>query len=86
MDKLDMLRKQIDQIDKDLLMLFVKRFSIVKKIGKYKKDNNLPIINEKIEDEKINMLSQSARNFGVSESFIQAIWRTIFAQSHKLET
>lgn len=80
-----MLRRKIDQIDKHLLTLFVKRFLIVKKIGEYKKNNNIPIHNKELEDQKINMLSQSAKTFGISERFIETIWRTIFIESQKLE-
>ena len=36
-------QKEIDDIDSTLLSLFAKRFSLVAKIGKHKKDNNLPI-------------------------------------------
>jgi len=44
MDELKQLREEIDQIDEELLTLFLQRIEVVKKIGQYKKVNKLPII------------------------------------------
>ena len=46
MDKLDELRLQIDEIDKQMAILFEKRMNIVKEIANYKKDNNYPIYDQ----------------------------------------
>jgi len=43
MTKLDTLRLAIDQTDKELVRLLEERFKLVREIGQYKKDNNLPI-------------------------------------------
>lgn len=43
---LQQLRDEIDIIDKEMLSLFKKRMSVAKQIGEYKKQNNLPILNE----------------------------------------
>ncbi|QQG40674.1 MAG: chorismate mutase [Candidatus Levyibacteriota bacterium] len=85
MDQLEILRKNIDQIDNDILTLLVKRFSLVKKIGVYKKNNNMLIVNKNREEEKINALIKTGNMFNMSKEFIQNIWQTIFAESYKLE-
>ena len=41
--EIENLRKEIDEIDLSLASLFEKRLDLAKKIGKYKKENNLPI-------------------------------------------
>lgn len=41
---LDLLRKQINEIDEELTALFLKRLQIVSEIGEYKKANNLQIL------------------------------------------
>jgi monofunctional chorismate mutase len=41
--KLDELRKEIDQIDLEMMKLFIKRMHISIEVGNYKKENNLPI-------------------------------------------
>lgn len=86
MDALEISRKQIDQIDKQLLTLFGKRFSLVKKIGDYKKKNNIPIPDREREDEKLQKLIQSGRAKDVSEPFITAVWKTVFLESYRLES
>lgn len=41
---LDALRKEIDSIDDELMMLFKARMSVSKKIGDYKKAHHLPVL------------------------------------------
>jgi monofunctional chorismate mutase len=42
-------RKEINSIDEELVKLLERRFNVVLKIGQYKKENNLPIYDEKRE-------------------------------------
>lgn len=51
MTELDKLRKEINKVDKELVSLFEKRMKLVKEIGKYKKENNLPVLDMKREEE-----------------------------------
>lgn len=53
MDKLELLRKEIDDIDGQLVELFEKRMETVLKVGAYKTKMNLPILNESREEEVI---------------------------------
>lgn len=43
MSKLEVYRKEIDEIDEVLVKLFEKRMNIVKQVATYKKENDLPI-------------------------------------------
>ncbi len=54
MNKLDVLRKEIDIIDDEMRILFEKRMMVVREIGKYKKENNMPIFNPDREIDIIN--------------------------------
>ncbi len=49
MNELELLRSKIDQIDSRLVTLLKERFLIVKAIGEYKKENNLPILDKRRE-------------------------------------
>lgn len=49
--KLTELRNEINEIDKDMLDLFLKRMEESKKIGLYKVEHHLPILDEKRENE-----------------------------------
>lgn len=53
MNDLDDLRKDINEIDKELTNLFEKRMNTVLKIAQYKKENNLPVLNQDRENEVI---------------------------------
>lgn len=54
---IDILRNEIDIIDKQILKLFIKRMECCKKISKIKKENNLPIFNKEREDEILKSIS-----------------------------
>ncbi len=53
MDALQKARKTIDDVDRQMAELFVKRLDAVKTIGEYKQANGLPILNEQREQEVI---------------------------------
>ena len=48
--ELNELRKQIDKVDKQMAKLFEERMDIVKQIGNYKKEHNLPILDKEREN------------------------------------
>lgn len=53
MRNLSELRMEIDALDKNLVEILEKRFKVVKEVGDYKKQNNLPIFDEQREKEVI---------------------------------
>lgn len=57
--ELDDLRKEIDDIDKEMKSLFLKRMEIVKQIALIKKAKSLPVFQKSREEEMINSLSSS---------------------------
>lgn len=46
MEDLEQFREKIDEIDKKLVELFEQRMETVLKVGAYKRQNNLPILDE----------------------------------------
>lgn len=53
MNELEKLRKEIDEIDEKIAILFNERMKIVQKIKDYKKENNLPIQDKNREESLI---------------------------------
>ena len=51
--ELEEARKNIDKIDSEMRMLFIKRLEEVNKVIKYKKEHNLPILDASREKEVI---------------------------------
>ena len=43
MEELNRLRDNIDEIDSDILSLFMKRMELCKSVADYKKANNMPV-------------------------------------------
>ena len=43
-------RKQLDEIDKKLALLFEKRMEVMEKVRVYKNENHLPVLDKKRED------------------------------------
>jgi monofunctional chorismate mutase len=56
--KLDELRLEINQIDEEMLALFEKRMVVAKQIGLYKKENNLPVLDQSREKQLLEMMKQ----------------------------
>lgn len=54
MDELELFRREIDNIDRQLVELFEKRMETVLKIGEYKTKKNIPILNSSREEEVIS--------------------------------
>lgn len=67
------LRKQINEIDDEILSLYLKRMNISKQIGQYKKENNLPIYDQKREEELINNLLNKIDNYELKENYKKII-------------
>lgn len=82
MENLDELRKEIDNIDREIFLLLKKRFDVVKKVGEYKKKNNLPIRDLKREGE---IIRQKAGEMGMDEEFVEEVYRILFSEAYRIQ-
>ena len=80
------LRKQIDQTDQKIVELLAKRMDLVKEIAKFKKENNLPIQDEKREQELRNNLKNLAKKNGLSEKFVNHLYSHVFIESRRIQS
>ena len=46
MSELDTLRSEIDEIDTQLTALFLRRMDVTARVGAYKQENGLPVLDE----------------------------------------
>ena len=74
-------RKNIDNIDQKIVSLLDERLNTCKEIGKYKKENNLPVLDSKREDEKINSIKDNAEN----KELVVEIYKKIMEESKKVQ-
>ena len=81
------LRKQIDELDNDLLSLLANRMHVSQEIGKYKKEHNMPILQSKRYDEILQKRIKQAEEMGMSSDFMKTVLVAIHEESirHQME-
>ena len=83
---LAVLRDQIDKLDDRMINLLEERMHVSEKIGNYKKDNNITILQTKRWDDMLkNRLTLGMRK-GLSEEFIIKLFRSIHQESINHQT
>jgi chorismate mutase len=85
MDKLKRFRKQIDDLDMELLYLIKKRMRIVKKVGLYKKTKKLPVLDKKRWKKVLETRLLKARKSNLNLSFTKKLFELIHNQALKIE-
>ena len=84
MSELDVLRKDIDRLDKEIAELLLSRFAVVKEIGAVKKRENLPITNASREEEVIAKVRSFALDSAEKDA-LETTYRAIIAASKTVE-
>jgi len=87
LDKLGLLRGQIDRFDEQLLDLLEQRMNVAETIGKYKKDNNITILQNQRWEEIIKKVAVKGQSKGLSSEFIEQMFKAIHQESinHQLK-
>lgn len=75
MKNLEDLRKQIDEIDGRIVSLLAKRMMVVKKVGRFKKKNNIPVFDK----------SRWEKVIGSKKGYVRKIWEIIHKEALKVE-
>ena len=76
------LRKELDEIDRRLGGLLIKRFQICRKIGEHKKENGLAI--EDLDREK-QIIDNKIKEFNLPKEFVKELFLLIFKYSKKMQ-
>lgn len=83
MSNLKAYRNQIDKLDKKLIEILSKRFEIAKKVGVYKKENNIPVLDKSREKDLLDTKEKLAKGAGIDGKFISGIFKLIIKESRK---
>ena len=83
--ELKLLRKKIDRADKALLKAFAERFNAVRKVGKLKKKQNLPVVQKSRWKELLSDRVKRAKRLGVSETFIKVVFGAIHLEAIRIQ-
>lgn len=78
-------RREIDQIDSQIIQLLKKRLAVVSQITLYKIKSQQPLRDLKRETEIIRKRSTEGRKRGLKEDYLEDIFGRILNESHRLQ-
>ena len=78
---LEKLRQQINHLDDELMQILGQRMKIADKIGKYKKENNITILQTNRWNEILERASVRAEKMGLSKEFITKYFDAVHMES-----
>jgi len=84
LEELELLRKEIDKIDEQLVMLFEKRMELANKIGDIKKQKGMEVFDPQREEEVIKKAVGRLRNKDLSEE-LKMFFRSLMDSSKKIQ-
>ncbi len=77
-------REQIDVIDEQILKLYEERMDVVRQIGRYKQENNIPIYDAAREDDKLDEVFASIKNREYADGAAQ-LFITLMQASREMQ-
>ncbi|MCX6295360.1 MAG: chorismate mutase [Bacteroidetes bacterium] len=80
-NKLEQLSESINKTDEDLLQVLMNRMQMVEKIGVYKKENNVTILQTNRWENLLNERLNSASMMGLCEEFVRSLYLLIHEES-----
>lgn len=83
--KLATLRKEIDEIDWQILKLLARRLRLVRDIGEYKKKNRLPVLDVQREKELILERKEQGDGLKLKDEFIDNFFSLILKESRRIQ-
>lgn len=84
--QLEKLRSTIDEIDADLLQKFMERMQVIEKIGEYKLENNVTILQLERWKEILSTRTAHGKNIGLNEEFLFKLLQLIHKESIRKQT
>lgn len=80
-ENIDQLRAQIDIIDENLLYALNTRMNVSRKIGQYKKEHNIAILQTSRWDEVLSQMVEKGKQYNLPEDFVKAVFNAIHEAS-----
>lgn len=80
-ENLNELRRQIDELDNQLLDLLAKRMRVSREIGQYKKEHDMPVLQTARYDEILNKRVSQAQDMDMDGEFMKTILAAIHEES-----
>lgn len=84
-EELKKLRKQIDQLDADIIKALANRMDTVQKVGELKAKHNIPPLDAKRWQQVLASKKNLAKSLNLSEKLVEDIYETIHKHALDLE-
>ena len=85
-NKLEELRSEIDKLDEELIEILARRMDIAEEIGKYKKENNITILQLKRWSQIIRERVLAGEKLGLSREFLLKLLEAVHEESIQRQT
>jgi chorismate mutase len=85
-DTLSVLREQIDHLDDEIMQKLAARMKISEKIGQYKKENNVTILQVNRWEEIVQTRASLGKAMGLNEGFTRDLLRLLHHESIQVQT
>lgn len=83
--QLDILRVYINKLDHQIIKLLAKRLQIVQRVGRFKKQRNIPALDSKRWQEVLETRIKLGKSLGISERLVKKIYEAIHEEALKIE-
>ena len=84
-ENIDQLRAKIDVIDENIVYALGSRMNVSRKIGEYKKENNIAIIQTARWDKVFSKVLEKGKEYGLSEKFLSDVFTAIHEASVEVQ-
>ncbi|MDN4166503.1 bifunctional 3-deoxy-7-phosphoheptulonate synthase/chorismate mutase type II [Cytophagales bacterium LB-30] len=85
-NKLEELRHQIDQADREILEALASRMALVEQLGEYKKENNVAVFQIERWNEVFHSRPEWGKALRLSPDFVEELYKIIHTESIKIQT
>ncbi|RTL11654.1 MAG: hypothetical protein EKK54_06860 [Neisseriaceae bacterium] len=85
MNDIELLRKQILEVDAEIIALVALRQQISKKIGEYKKEHNLPVLDTAREALLHEFHGMKSVEHGISPELVTNVFNLLIEESRKVQ-
>jgi chorismate mutase len=85
MEKLTEFRRQLDEMDEQLVTLLARRLNICREVAAYKIEAQIPMMQHARVKEVIQRAAQNGKSKGLSESFVAALYTLIIDEACRIE-
>jgi len=82
---IDLLRSEIDRLDDRLMEVLAQRMDVSKRIGFYKQQNNMPVLQSQRYGEIVEKLKEKADSLGLSREFASSLMEIIHNESVRVQ-